>query len=58
MHPNRPAYAVLTSRCYHSGQLVQAVMVGGSVHAFTSGIDLQIWRALGDRDDGRAIGEF
>ena len=51
------SYSALNSRSYHTG-IVQSALCDGSVRAFSSNIDLRIWRALGTRDGGEVLGEF
>ncbi len=46
-----PTYAILTSRSYHTG-LIVAAMLDGSVHSFSSSTDQTLWRALGTRAGG------
>ena len=50
-------YAVVTSRSWHEG-IVQVLLMDGSARAVSENINLQTWRDLGSRDDGRPIGEF
>ena len=52
-----PTYAIITSRSYHTG-VVNAVLVDGSVRTISENISLDIWRALGTRDNGEVLGEF
>lgn len=47
-------YAAVTSRSHHTGG-VQAVLCDGSVHFFSSNIDLGAWRALGSRSGGEVV---
>ncbi len=51
------SYSAVNSRSYHTG-IVQSALCDGSVRAFSSNIDLCIWRALGTRDGGEVLGEF
>jgi len=51
-------FAAVTSRSYHAGGIVQAVMMDGSVHSFSENIDLDTWRALSTRAGGEIVGEF
>ncbi len=48
-----PTYAAVTARSYHPN-LVQAVMMDGSVHSFFNSIDLRLWQALSTRNQGEA----
>ncbi|MFK7777905.1 MAG: DUF1559 domain-containing protein [Gimesia sp.] len=52
-----PTYAIITSRSYHIG-VVNAVLADGSVRTISENISLDIWRALGTRDNGEILGEF
>jgi len=52
-----PTYAIITSRSYHTG-VVNAALVDGSVRTISENISLDIWRALGTRNNGEVIGEF
>jgi prepilin-type N-terminal cleavage/methylation domain-containing protein/prepilin-type processing-associated H-X9-DG protein len=51
----KPSYGVITSRSYHSGGLVNAAYMDGSVRSVTGTIDLEVWRALGTRAGGEVI---
>jgi len=51
-------YAAITSRSYHSGGIVNVLMMDGSVRAVSRSIDLAIWRALGTRAGGEVVGEY
>lgn len=44
-------FAVITSRSYHSG-IVNAALMDGSVKSINSKIKLEVWRALGTRENG------
>jgi len=48
------SYAIITSRSHHAG-FVHVVMVDGSCHAVQDSIDLEVWRALGSRDEGKVL---
>ena len=48
-----PTYAVVTSRSYHIG-IVNAAMMDGTVRAFSSDTDADVWAALGSRAGGEA----
>ena len=45
-------YAAVTSRSYHSGNLVNVAMMDGSVDSINGDIDLTVWRAMATRDGG------
>ncbi|MFK7817998.1 MAG: DUF1559 domain-containing protein [Planctomycetaceae bacterium] len=49
-----PTYAAITARSYHSGGIVQAAMMDGSVQAISNEVELSVWRALGSRH-GREV---
>ncbi len=52
------SYSALNSRSYHTG-IVQSALCDGSVRAFSSNIDLRIWRGLGTRGGGEITsGDF
>jgi len=42
-------YAAVTSRSFHSGDVVNVAMMDGSVHTASSNIDLSVWRAMATR---------
>jgi prepilin-type N-terminal cleavage/methylation domain-containing protein/prepilin-type processing-associated H-X9-DG protein len=52
---NRPTYAAITSRSYHTGG-VNVLLMDGSVRFFRSTISMQTWRALGTPAGGETIG--
>jgi prepilin-type N-terminal cleavage/methylation domain-containing protein/prepilin-type processing-associated H-X9-DG protein len=51
-----PSYAAMTSRSYHSGGLVNVMLMDGSVRPVTNAISLTTWRALGTRAGGEIVG--
>jgi prepilin-type N-terminal cleavage/methylation domain-containing protein/prepilin-type processing-associated H-X9-DG protein len=51
-----PSYAAMTSRSYHSGNLVNVLLMDGSVRSVTGTISLATWRALGTRNGGEVLG--
>jgi prepilin-type N-terminal cleavage/methylation domain-containing protein/prepilin-type processing-associated H-X9-DG protein len=55
--PVAPAttYAAVTSRSYHSGGLVNAALMDGSVRGVTSEIEVAVWRALSTRNGDEAV---
>jgi prepilin-type processing-associated H-X9-DG protein len=53
---NRPTYAAVTSRSYHTAGVVNVLMMDGSVRSVTSSISLPTWRALGTRSGGEVLG--
>ena len=55
--PTNVTYAAVTSRSYHTG-IVNSLLMDGSVRGVSSSIDLVTWRLLGERADGRVVGEF
>ena len=48
-------YAAVTSRSYHSGDVVNVAMMDGSVQAITADVDLALWRATATRDGEEVI---
>lgn len=56
--PTDPTYAAVTSRSYHSGGVVNAAMVDGSVHGVARGIDTAVWRAMGTRNAADVANEL
>lgn len=56
-HLTSVSYSSITSRSHHTG-IVQSALLDGSVRAFSSNIDLGVWRALGTRDGGEVLSEF
>jgi hypothetical protein len=53
-----PTYAAITSRSYHSGGLVNILLMDSSVRSVTKSIAPATWRALGTRMGGEVVGEF
>ncbi len=51
---NRPSYAIVTARSYHSG-VVNTVWADGSVRAVGNNIDTSVWRASGTRNGGEVV---
>lgn len=47
-----PCIAVVTSRSYHSGGIVNVAMMDGSVSTVSSEVPLAIWRGMGTRSNG------
>lgn len=52
---NRPTYAAVTSRSYHTG-VVNVGLMDGSVRTVSNSISLPTWRALGTRAGGEVLG--
>ena len=50
-----PSYAIVTSRSYHSGGIVNLAFVDGSIRNISETIDLNLWRSLGTRAGGEVI---
>ena len=48
-------YAAVTSRSYHSGNIVNAVLMDGSVKSFAGSIEREVWQALATRAGGEPI---
>jgi len=55
---NRITYAAVTARSYHTGGLVNVVLMDGSVRNVNNSISPAIWWALGTRAGGEVIGEY
>jgi len=49
-----PTYAVITSRSYHE-DVVNSVLMDGSVRTVSENINLNIWRGLGTRANGEVV---
>ena len=52
----RVTYAAVTSRSYHSGEVVNVALMDGSVRSVTSSIDLLAWRASATRAGEETLG--
>jgi prepilin-type processing-associated H-X9-DG protein len=52
----KPTYSAVTSRSYHSGGVVNVLLMDGSVRPVRSSISLAAWRAAGTRNGGEIIG--
>jgi prepilin-type N-terminal cleavage/methylation domain-containing protein len=52
------SYAAMTARSYHSGGIVNVLLMNGSVRSITSSISLATWRALGTRSGGEVVGDY
>jgi prepilin-type N-terminal cleavage/methylation domain-containing protein len=50
------SFAAMTARSYHAGDLVNVLLMDGSVRPVNSTISLATWRALGTRNGGEVIG--
>jgi len=48
-------YAAVTSRSYHSGDVVNVARMDGSVDSIASDIDLIVWRAMATREGGEIV---
>ena len=48
-------YAAVTSRSYHSANIVNVALMDGSVDAFNGDIDLTVWRSMATRDGGEVV---
>ena len=48
-------YASVTSRSYHSGNVVNIARMDGSADTITNDIDLVVWQAMATRDGGEII---
>ena len=52
---NKKTYAAVTSRSYHSGNVVNLAMMDGSVDSVSDDIDLVVWRAMATRAGGELV---
>jgi len=52
------SYDAVTARSYHSGNIVNVLLMDGSVKTISENIDLGTWRALGTRAGGEVLGEY
>jgi prepilin-type N-terminal cleavage/methylation domain-containing protein/prepilin-type processing-associated H-X9-DG protein len=55
---NRQTYAAVTARSYHSGGIVNVVLMDGSVRSVNGSIASTTWRALGTRNGGEVFGNY
>jgi len=55
---SKPTYSAITSRSYHTGGVVNALLMDGSVRTVTKSVSLDTWRALGSRDGGEVVGDY
>jgi prepilin-type processing-associated H-X9-DG protein len=51
-------YAAITARSYHSGAIVNILLMDGSVRTTSGTVTPSIWRALGTRMGGESISGF
>ena len=49
-----PTYAAVTSRSHHAG-IVHVLLMDGATRGISNGINLQTWRNLGSRNDGKEV---
>src|SRR5262249_12391674 len=49
-------YAAVTSRSYHTGGIVNALLMDGSVRSVSKGISAATWQALGTRGGNDLVG--
>jgi prepilin-type N-terminal cleavage/methylation domain-containing protein/prepilin-type processing-associated H-X9-DG protein len=54
----RLSYAAMTARSYHTGGVVNVLLMDGSARPVTPSIDLATWRALGTRNGGEVVGDY
>jgi len=52
-----PTSAIITSRSYHSGGIVNALRMDGSVRPYSQTIQRAVWQALGSRAGGDLVNE-
>lgn len=55
---NNPTYACITSRSYHSGNIVQATFMDGSVQSISGTVEVNTWRALCTRAGRELVGSY
>ena len=55
-HATKPSYSAVTSRSYHTGGIVNVVLMDGSVRSVSPSVSLAAWRAAGTRNGGEVIG--
>ncbi len=53
--PTKPSYSAVTSRSYHSGGVVNALLMDGSVRVVTKSVSVAAWRAAGTRNGGEVL---
>jgi prepilin-type N-terminal cleavage/methylation domain-containing protein/prepilin-type processing-associated H-X9-DG protein len=51
-------YAAITARSFHTGGVVNTLMMDGSVRTVSNNINPTIWRALGTRNGGEVISDY
>ncbi len=49
---DQPTFSAVTSRSYHSGGVVNAVRMDGSVAVIPNGVDIKVWQGLCTREGG------
>jgi prepilin-type processing-associated H-X9-DG protein len=47
----------VTSRSYHTGNLVNVAKMDGSVESINGSIDLRVWRAMATRNGEEVVSE-
>ena len=55
LRSDRVTYAAVTSRSYHTGGIVNVLLMDGSVQSVNSDMNLNVWRALGTRSGGEVV---
>jgi prepilin-type N-terminal cleavage/methylation domain-containing protein/prepilin-type processing-associated H-X9-DG protein len=55
--PTLPTYAVVTARSWHTGGIVNVLMMDGSCRSVAQTINVSVWRALGTRAGGEVGNE-
>ena len=53
----QPTFSVVTSRSYHPG-MVMVAMLDGSSRGLSENISLAVWRALGTRSGSESVASF
>ncbi len=56
--PSKPTYSAVTSRSYHSGGVVNVLLMDGSVRSVTKSVAQATWRGYGSRNGGEVPGDL
>ncbi|HUR53879.1 MAG TPA: DUF1559 domain-containing protein [Gemmataceae bacterium] len=54
-HASKPSYGVITSRSYHSGGVVNVLLMDGSVRTVSPSVSVAAWRAAATRAGGETL---
>ena len=55
LNQTNTTYVAVTSRSYHSGNVVNIAMMDGSADSVTGGIDLSVWQAMSTRNGEETV---